>query len=218
MVRTKNRALVTRKVSPFSAITYAVVLGMLGFFILLVFVNLLVASLCFFALFSYVVLYGWGKRHTVHGTLIGSFPGAIPPVAGYAAVTGRIDAAAVTLFLILVFWQMPHFYAIAMYRYEDYKRAGLPVLTVEHGMRAARLQIYAYIVGFIAAASALFAFGYTGYIYLAGAVCLGIYWLWRGFFRLRGLSDEIWGRKMFLTSLIINLGISFFIAVGALLP
>lgn len=193
-------------------------LGLGGILILGIWVNLLVVVLCLGALLAYVVFYGWAKRHSVHGTLVGSLPGAIPPAAGYVAVTGQIDKAAIIIFLILVFWQMPHFYAIAMYRYKDYKQAGLPVLSVRYGMAASRLQILIYIGAFTLAATSLTFFGYTGYIYLTAAVLLGAYWFWQGMFRLRAQSDNIWGRKMFVTSLIVNLGISLSIALGALLP
>jgi protoheme IX farnesyltransferase len=113
---------------------------------------------------------------------------------------------------------MPHFYAIAMYRYKDYKSAGLPVLSVKSGMAAAKRQILAYIIAFTVVCALLSVFGYTGYIYLAAVLALGIYWLWVGLTSLKVLSDERWGRKMFFTSLIVTLGVSISIAFGAVLP
>lgn len=218
MARTSRRAIPAGKISGPAAITYAAALGAAGFVVLALFVNWLVFGLGLVAFVSYVVLYGWGKRRSVHGTLIGSIPGATPPVAGYLAVTDHIDTASVILFFILVFWQMPHFYAIAMYRFKDYRAAGLPVLPVKKGMEAAKNQILAYVAAFTVAASLLTVFGYTGYVYLAGVLALGFYWLRIGLSRLKSMDRAKWGRKMFLTSLIVNLGVAVFIAVGAWLP
>ncbi|MGH7157188.1 MAG: heme o synthase [Candidatus Saccharimonadales bacterium] len=218
MDRTSKRALVIGQISGHAALVYASLLGTAGFLILAFFTNWLVFGIGLISIFFYVVLYGLAKRHSVHGTLVGSVPGATPPVAGYLAVTDHLDGAAVILFLTLVLWQMPHFYAIAMYRYKDYKAAGLPVLPVKLGMKAAKRQIMAYIVAFTAVATLLTVFGYTGYIYLAAALALGIYWLWRGYSSYNVLSDERWGRRMFFSSLIVTLGISVAIALGALLP
>ena len=217
MARTQKRAIAAGRISAHAAVTYAAALGILGFLILGFFTNWLVFSLGAIALFFYVVLYGIAKRRSVHGTLIGSIPGATPPVAGYLAVTDHVDSAAILLFLILVFWQMPHFYAIAMYRYKDYKKAGLPVLPVKNGMAAARRQILAYIVAFTVAAVLLSVFGYTGYTYLVVVIGLGIYWLAKGI-RQYDLSDEKWGRQIFFASLIITLGLSIITAFGARLP
>lgn len=131
MVRTKKRALAHGLVPAGKAITYASLLGIIGFFILSLSTNFLTVALGTVAFFDYVVLYGISKRRTAYSTIVGSIAGAIPPAAGYTAVTNRLDGGAVLLFIILVFWQMPHFYAIAMYRYDDYKAAGLPVLPVK---------------------------------------------------------------------------------------
>lgn len=218
MKRTSRRAIPAGKVSPTAALIYAALLGAGGLAITGWLVNWKVFALGLIAFFFYVVLYGIGKRRSVHGTLIGSIPGAAPPAAGYLAVTDHIDAACVVLFFILVFWQMPHFYAIAMYRFKDYQAAKLPVLPVKKGMRAAKSQILAYIVAFMATAALLSAFGYTGYVYLAGVLTLGFYWLKTGVRSLSSMNDTGWGRKMFLTSLIVNLGTAIFIAAGAWLP
>lgn len=217
MARTRARALAAGRIRPVAALVYAAGLGAVGFVVLGLFTNWLVVGLGAISLFFYVVLYGIGKRRSVHGTLIGSIPGAAPPVAGYLAVTDHLDTAAVLLFLILVCWQMPHFYAIAMYRYKDYKAAGLPVLPVKSGMRAARLQTLSYIVLFTAAAAALAIAGPAGYIYLAVVILLGAYWLFIGL-RHYHLSDDKWGRKMFFASLKVTVVLSLAIAAGSALP
>jgi protoheme IX farnesyltransferase len=218
MARTSKRALVSGLVSGRNAIIYATLLGLAGFAILALYTNLLVVTIGLAALFDYVVLYGLAKRRSVHGTLVGSIAGAAPVVAGYCAVTDRFDTGAVILFLVLALWQMPHFYAIAMYRFDDYKAAGLPVLPVKSGMPAAKIQIILYIAAFIAANTLLSAFGYTGYTYLVIMTVLGLAWLWKGAKGFKTNDDKPWARQMFLLSLVIVLSLSIMLSVGPLLP
>jgi protoheme IX farnesyltransferase len=219
MARTKKRALVSGAISGPMALTYGAVLGILGFAVLALWTNWLTVAVGAVGMLFYVVFYSIGKRKTVHGTLIGSVSGAIPPVAGYTALTGQLDAGAWILFVILTAWQMPHFYAIAMYRFNDYKNAGLSVLPVARGMHRAKVEIVAYIVAFIAATSLLTFFGYTGVIYLVVTAALGLTWLWKGIQGFRkGVDDVKWARKMFFFSLIITLTVDIMLSVGALLP
>jgi protoheme IX farnesyltransferase len=218
MVRTKNRALPAHKISVTSAAIFSAVMGLIGFTLLIVFTNILVVSIILGAYFFYVVLYGFAKRRSVHGTLVGSIPGAAPPVAGYLAVTDQVDASAVIIFLAMVFWQMPHFYAIAMYRFKDYRAAGLPVLAVKKGMSTSKQQIMAYIVLFTITAGSLTLYGNSGRIYFLTILALGIYWFIKGIKRYNTQSPADWGRKMFLASLIVNLGFSLSIAVLSHLP
>jgi len=218
MARTSKRALPTGKISVPAALVYATVLAGAGFAVLLLLTNALTAIIGAIGMLFYVVLYGIGKRITVHGTLIGSVSGAIPPVAGYTALAGHLDGAAWILFLILVAWQMPHFYAIAMYRRDDYRNAGLPVLPVVKGMRAAKIQILVYIAIFTLACMLLTVFGYTGFIYLAATAGFGIWWFLRGLQGFqKGVDDAKWARKMFFFSLIITLDVAIMLSVGALL-
>ncbi len=218
MTRTKKRALVTGDINEHVASLYAMLLGAVGFMILALHTNLLTVGLGIIAFLDYVILYGIAKRRWVIGTIVGSVAGALPPAAAYTAVTNRFDSGAALLFLILVLWQMPHFYAIAMYRYEDYKKAGLPVLPVKKGMAHARQQILGYIAAFTLAAGGLTVFGYTGYIYLAVVSLLGLSWLWKGLYGLKKFDDTMWGRKMFLFSLIVITVLSVIIPLGAKLP
>lgn len=218
MARTKKRALVSGLVKPRTAIFYACALGIVGTIILSVWINRLATFMALGGFFFYVVVYGAAKRRTVHGTVIGSISGAIPPVVGYSAVTGHLDKGSLIIFLILVFWQMPHFYAIALYRMADYKAAGMPVLPLRKGLRATQVQILLYICGFIAATSLLSVFGFTGYTYLIITAALGLMWLVRGLQGLTTSDKKLWGRKMFLFSLIVILGVSMMMAVGPLLP
>ena len=215
MARTKKRALVSQRISPLAAVIYGKILGIVGFLVLAIFTNWLVFGIELVALIFYVFIYGWAKRTTSFSTLIGTVPGAAPPVAGYCAVTNHLGGGALILFLILVFWQMPHFYGIALYRYKDYKAAKLPVMSVSHGALSTKIQTLGYIVVFLATVAALKIFGYAGYAYLIVVELLGLIWLAKG---LQGFNSEDsakWGRKIFLFSLVVNLGMSIMIGANS---
>lgn len=216
MSRTRRRALVTREISSPAALTFASFLGLVGFAVLALTTNRRTVLLNLVAILSYVFLYGWAKRKTVHGTLVGTVPGAIPPVAGYVAVSNKFDGGASLLFLILVFWQMAHFYSITLHRYEDYRNADLPVMPVRYGKQATKVQIIAYIIALAAALTCLTIFGYDGYVFLVLALSLCAYWLWRGLAD-NGQSSEKWGKRMFLTSLIVLIGLSIMIPIGSII-
>lgn len=218
MARTKKRALVTGTLSVRAALIYGTVLLVAGFLALYLFTNMVTILVGALGFIFYVVFYSLGKRYTVHGTLIGSVSGAIPPVAGYTAIAGEINAGAIILFLILVTWQMPHFYAIAIYRLKDYTNAGLPVWPAKKGIHSTKVQITAYVVAFIVACCLMTAYGYTGVTYLLGAVGLGLVWLVKALSGFRAQDDAQWARKLFFFSLIVTLGIDLLLSVGALLP
>lgn len=205
MDRTRGRALVRGDASPQAALTYAAVLGVVGLGLLLLFTNLITAAIGLFGFIAYVFIYGYAKRRSVHGTVVGSISGAIPPVVGYCAVSGRLDLAALLLFLVLVCWQMPHFYAIAIFRMADYKAAGIPVHPLVAGMRATKLQMLAYIGAFTAAGTSLSLFGYTSLAFGVFVVVLGWFWFWQGLRGLRTTDDVAWARKLFGASLLVLL-------------
>ncbi len=218
MERTKKRALVSGLVSNSSALIYAVILGVFGFATLGLFTNTATVLLGALGIVFYVIVYGIAKRTTVHGTVIGSIAGAFPPVAGYTAVTNQVDTTAVLLFLILVFWQMPHFYAIAMYRLKDYSSAGLPVLPVKKGIRATKIQITIYTAAFLLATQAMTLFGSTGYLFQASTALLGVVWLYKALKGFEAPDDTRWAKTMFVFSLGVILGLDIMLAVGARLP
>ncbi len=218
MARTKKRALVQGMITTRSALLYATALGLVGFLVLGLYTNTLTTWLGLAALVVYVVFYGIGKRRSVHGTLIGSVAGAAPPVASYTAVTGRLDSGALLLFLILVCWQMPHFYAIAIYRLKDYKAAGLPVWPIKKGLKSTKIQMTLYIVAFMVATTMLSVFGYTGYTYLVVMLGLSLTWLWLGFQGFRVIDDRAWARKMFLFSLLVIVLLSLMWSIDGILP
>jgi heme o synthase len=217
MARTKKRATVTGEISGTAALIYATCLGTLGFGVLW-YTNVLVIGLGLGALFGYVILYGIAKRTTIFGTLVGTLPGAASLVAGYVAVTYRLDLGALLLFLIMASWQMPHFYAIAMRRFDDYKAAGLMVWPVKRGIVSTKRQIILFVAVFLIANIVLGLTGYTGYTYSAVIGGLGLYWLWRGLRGLQRTDNQQWARGMFGLSLIILLSLSVMLALAPLLP
>ncbi|MDB5164484.1 MAG: Protoheme farnesyltransferase, partial [Candidatus Saccharibacteria bacterium] len=214
MARTRKRALVSGAVSGRNALSYAGILGILGFVILVGFTNFLVFIIGLVAFVMYVAVYGYYKRRSSYGTLVGSIPGALPPVAGYVAVTDRFDVGTLLLFLVLVYWQMAHFYAIALYRLKDYQSAEIPVMPAVSGSKSTKQQILLYIVAFMLINVAFTILGYTGATFATIMTIVGLIWLWVGAGRLKGLSDIVWGRSMFLFSLIVILTLSVMLAIG----
>lgn len=214
MSRTKRRSLVSGTISPAQALPFGTALGIAGFGLLVAFTNLLVVLLALLGYFIYIVAYGLAKRRAPIGTVVGSLSGAVPPLVGYCAVTGRFDAAALVLFGILVLWQMPHFYAIAIFRLEDYQAAGLPVLPAKKGIRITKIYILGYIAVFALVAPLLTPLGFTGPLYLIVAALLGASWLWVGLQGFRTKDDRAWARRMFGFSLVVICVLSLVIALG----
>ncbi|QNH05205.1 heme o synthase [Ectopseudomonas composti] len=203
MERTRNRVLAQGLVSPVHAIVYACVLGVAGVAVLYAATNTLAVMLVLMGFVVYVGLYSlWLKRGSVYGTLVGSLSGAAPPVVGYCAVSNEFDAGAAILLLIFSLWQMPHSYAIAIFRFNDYQAANIPVLPVIKGISAAKRQIVLYIAAFVVATLMLTLSGYAGYSYFVVAALSGAYWLWMGVSGYKAVDDRVWARKLFTFSII----------------
>lgn len=217
MNRTKKRALVTGEISTRAAMLFASLLGIAGFRLLLVYTNNLVALIGLVAFLDYIVLYGWAKRHSVHGTLVGTIAGAAPAVAGYCTVTGRFDFGAFIIFMIMVFWQMVHFYAIAIRRAKDYKAASIPVLPVVKGVRETKIQMLLYTIAFIFAVIDLSLRGYAGWTFAIVMAVLGITWLYKGLKSFKITDNVLWAKHMFLFSLIVLLALSVMLSLGSLI-
>jgi protoheme IX farnesyltransferase len=218
MERTKKRSVVTGEISVRNAIIFATVLGVAGLGLLGLFTNFITLILGVIGLFFYVVVYGYSKRKTVYGTLVGSISGSIPPVAGYTAVTSNLDLGALLLFLILTCWQMPHFYAIAIYRRSDYKSASIPVLSVIKGIDVTKRHIIFYQILFIVVVSLLYISGYVGYTYLLLMITVSLWWLKIGFKGLNTKDDIKWAHTVFGVSLIVLLVFSVLISFNSILP
>ncbi|AEB57610.1 heme o synthase [Ectopseudomonas mendocina] len=203
MERTRNRVLAQGLVSPVHAIVYACVLGVAGVALLHAATNTLAVMLVLMGFVVYVGLYSlWLKRGSVYGTLVGSLSGAAPPVVGYCAVSNEFDAGAAILLLIFSLWQMPHSYAIAIFRFNDYQAANIPVLPVIKGISAAKRQIVLYIAAFVVATLMLTLSGYAGYSYFVVAALSGAYWLWMGVSGYKAVDDRVWARKLFTFSIV----------------
>jgi len=218
MKRTAKRDIASGVIGIRKALIFGIALGIVGFGLLAFLTNTLTVLLGIVAYVWYVAIYGIAKRTTAWSTLIGGVAGALPPVAGYTALTGYIDAGAIILFLILFFWQMPHFYAIAMFRQSDYASAKLPVWSVKYGMKSSKVQILLFTIIFAIVFALPTVFNYTGVVYLIGSLLLSAYWLYKGISLYNKVDDVKWARQMFGVSLLVMLSMSLLIAIGGYLP
>jgi protoheme IX farnesyltransferase len=180
MVRTRKRPVAHGRVSVQQALWFAVVLGFLGLSILIGFVNQLTALLTFITLIGYAGVYtGYLKRATSQNIVIGGLAGAAPPLLGWTAVTNHLDPQGLLLVLIIFTWTPPHFWALAIYRYEEYQHAEIPMLPVTHGIQFTKLNVYLYTVLLLVVSILPFVVGMSGWAYLMGAILLGfrfLYW------------------------------------------
>lgn len=181
MRRTAKRPLPAGKMSARNALAFGIALSVAGFVELWLGVNLLSATVGAFTLCSYLFLYTPLKQRTWWSTTVGAFPGAMPPVIGYAAAAGVLTLESLVLFAILFLWQFPHFYSIAWMYKEDYARAGIQMLpVVEPDGRSTARQIVLYGIALIPVSLAPSLLGMTGRLYFAGALLLGLWFLYSG--------------------------------------
>lgn len=204
MKRTMRRPSVTGSVSLSTAMIFAGILLVAGLSVLFIWTSVVVVILGIIAYVSYVFIYGFAKRTTVHSTLIGAIPGALPAMAGYVAVVGDVTIGAWVVFLLVFTWQMPHFYAISIFRKEEYRSAGLPVLGVVKSFNYVYHTMFAYVLSYVAAVAAMIYFGVVGppagLLLLAGAA----YWL--VVFVATSTKDQSkWARSVFGSSLVLTL-------------
>ncbi len=192
MARTRGRPLPTGQVSVLNTIVFASVIGFVGLALLYVFVNPLTMWLTFGTFLGYAVIYTvFLKPATPLNIVIGGASGAMPPILGWAAVTNMIGPESLIMFLIIFAWTPPHFWALALYRRDDYQRAGLPMLPVTHGEKFTREHIVLYTIILFAVAMMPVGLGMSGWIYLVAALLLNIAFmvyvvrLWRQY------SDEL---------------------------
>ena len=192
MTRTRRRPLPAHQVDPERAVVFGLALGVLSFVVMVWFVNLTAAFLTLLAIGFYVVVYTMLlKRSTPQNIVIGGAAGALPPVIGWAAVTGNVGLPALLLFLLVFYWTPPHFWALSLRIRKDYAAAGVPMLPVVKGIPETTRQIGLYTILMVAISLVLFAVGRMGLIYLVAAVVLGAIFLWQayGLWR-RGSSEE----------------------------
>ncbi|NQZ33108.1 MAG: protoheme IX farnesyltransferase [Oceanospirillaceae bacterium] len=214
MQRTQNRVLVKKLVPINFALVYASILGLAGFGLLLEYTNLLTFGLGVLGFVVYVGLYSmYFKRKSVYGTVIGSLSGACPPVIGYCAASNQFDSGALILLAIFCLWQIPHSYAIAIYRFNDYKAAKIPVLPVTDGIKAARNHIIAYIIAFVIVALLLTQQNHMGMFYAVAVSALGLYWLYIAVAKYSETDQQQWGKDLFVFSIVTITCFSILISV-----
>jgi heme o synthase len=183
MRRTAARPIPSGRVDPDEALAIGLTLSGFSVVMLALFANPFAAALLAFTIFFYAVIYSmWLKRATPQNIVIGGAAGAFPPMIGWAVATGGVAAESVLMFLVIFLWTPPHFWALALFRNDDYRRAGVPMLPVAAGPRATRRQILVYAVLLVPVAVALGLSGIGGPVYLAGSSLLGALFLlgaWR---------------------------------------
>lgn len=206
MERTNDRAMVIGSVPVNSALGFALLLSALGFYLIAHFTNPITLAVSAFGFFAYVVLYTlMYKRSSVHGTVVGSLSGASPPTMGYLSVTGQFDVATALIFLGFCAWQMPHSYAIGIFRDNDFRQSRIPLLPIVKGLNVCRQYMLVYVVVFWLMILAMFAYKYIGIISLLVMSCISGYWLYQIHALYQPETTDFiaatWGKKMFITSI-----------------
>jgi protoheme IX farnesyltransferase len=175
MDRTKSRPLVNGSIKPLHAIYFALFLSITSITMLYLLVNVLTALLTLLSIIIYSVIYSvYLKNLTSQNIVIGGIAGAMPPLLGWTSITNQIEPFPLVLFLIIFLWTPPHFWALAVYKYEDYKKANIPMLPVTHGRDFARLHIFLYSILLFCITLFPYILGLSGFIYLTGVVLIGL--------------------------------------------
>ncbi|MDO8265969.1 MAG: heme o synthase [Candidatus Saccharibacteria bacterium] len=214
MHRTKDRALVKGTITVKQALIYSAALMIIGTALLYFYGSVAAIIAGFIGWIFYIVIYSkFTKRQTVLGTLAGSVSGAMPPVAGYLAVGSSLDIGVILIFLSLVFWQMPHFFAIAIMQQKDYSEAGIQVMSVVYGIAKTRQLAVSYILGFGLVMTSLYLYGYCGIIFLITMLILTTLWLIYALKPVNTKNQLKWGLKVFRTSLLVLLMWSLLLSI-----
>ncbi len=215
MSRTANRPLPAGRIAPGVALALGIWLSLVSIPLLALAVNALTAALAAIALLSYVLLYTPMKRKSTMSLVVGAVPGAIPPLLGWAAATGRLDAPGLILFGIMFCWQIPHFLAIATFRKADYARAGLKVLPNERGDRVTRHHVVRWLAALVLMSFLLVPYHVGGTPYFVAAAVLGGLFFGVGAWGLRATAGVRWARALFGTSMVYLLGMYAALVIGA---
>jgi protoheme IX farnesyltransferase len=179
MKRTRRRPLPSGRITPPAALTFGVALSVISFAFLTLAVNLLTAALAVSAILFYVFIYTvWLKRSSTENIVIGGAAGAVPPLCGWAAVTGSLDAAPLLMFAVIFLWTPPHFWALAIGYASDYAEARVPMLPVERGAEETRRRSLVYAIATVATSLFIVATGSVGAVYLGIAAALGAGFVW----------------------------------------
>ena len=207
MRRTAVRPLPQGRMEPKVALGFGSALAVVSLPTLFVVAGPLTGGLGLLAFASYVFGYTPMKARSHHAMLVGALPGALPPLMGWTARTGHLEAPGLVLFGILFFWQLPHFIAIALFRKDEYLAAGLKSVPIVQGDGVARAQVVGYLVMLLPVSFALFALGTAGALYLAAAVVLGAVFFGHGLWGFFKKGDAAWARQHFLISLVYLSGL-----------
>ena len=243
MDRTKNRVSVSGEINVNIGMIYGVILFILGFCVLYICVNLLTTIFAAIGFVFYVGFYSlWLKRTSMYGTAIGGISGAIPPVVGYSAISNEINLVTLVLFAMLFIWQLPHFYAIGIYRFKDYSSANIPILPLKRGLKRTKISMLFNIILFSILSVIPYFLGVTNIFYLVISCLISCVWI---FFAIKGfnlknnnlnidsninsninsntrlnseiilpdMETRVWARKMFMISVIAITLLSIFMAV-----
>jgi protoheme IX farnesyltransferase len=211
MARTSHRPLPTGQLTTTQVLVFAIALGALSMAILVAFVNVLTAVLTFASLIGYAIVYTtYLKRATPQNIVIGGAAGAAPPVLGWAAVTNEVHAYALLLFLIIFIWTPPHFWALAIYRREDYARAAVPMLPVVYGVEFTRWHVLYYTILLFLVGLLPWLTGMSGLIYLGGSTVLGLGFLYYAI-RLLDPPNERFAMEVFNYSIVYLMALFAFL-------
>ncbi len=211
MARTAHRPLPSGALTSRQVLVFALALGALSMTLLVVFVNPLTAALTFASLIGYAVIYtGWLKRATPQNIVIGGIAGAAPPALGWVAVTGELHPHALLLVLIIFVWTPPHFWALAIFRRDDYARAMIPMLPVTHGVEYTRWHVLFYTVLLVIATMLPWLTGMSGLFYLGGAAVLGAAFVWYAI-RLLNPPSERFSMQVFNYSIVYLMALFAFL-------
>jgi protoheme IX farnesyltransferase len=192
MARTRDRPLPMGQLKVRQVAVFALLLGTASMLVLSTWVNTLTAVLTFCSLIGYAVIYTvWLKRATPQNIVIGGAAGAAPPVLGWTAVTGQVEPDALLLFLIIFVWTPPHFWALAIYRRDDYKAVDIPMLPVIYGRRFTRWHIFFYTILLVIVTTLPYLTGMSGLLYLAGVSVLNAGFLWYAWRMLRSADEQL---------------------------
>ena len=202
MVRTRNRPLPSGRIRARTALLFGLSLGAVALALLAYTTNVLTTALGLFALVVYVVVYTPLKQRSPLALSIGAIPGALPPVMGWTAVTNRLDETGLALFALLFFWQLPHFLAIALFRRDDYQRAGLQVLPNTHGEHTAQVRMVVYSVLLVVASLVFFPLEVADLAYATVATTTGVAFVWLACVAAKGHLQMGRVRRVFLASLV----------------
>ena len=213
MARTAHRPLPSGQLRPMQVLAFAVALGVVSMAVLVLWTNVLTAVLTFASLIGYAVVYtAWLKRATPQNIVIGGAAGAAPPVLGWAAVTGQVHPHALLLFLIVFVWTPPHFWALAIYRRDDYARAMIPMLPVTHGVTYTRWHVLFYTLLLLVVTMLPWLTGMSGAFYLGGALVLGAVFLYYAV-RLMKPPSERFAMVVFNYSIVYLMALFAFLLV-----